>query len=336
LNDKVSLESFDIDQILDVAKVALCKGFQGIKETFDTSKLTDEELVALSKPFQDIKVYDVKSITLGEGGLLIHYVPKVENKVAIYSDICQIMAFITSFVGEELKKMGAYSIGVEAMKGGKTSSDNIYIVSTINVAEEIGKGNIVYWLKNSIVNEPYTAQKKVLLLIEGLTEVNAYPVLFKSMGYPIKAHRVEITPYAEENLKTLLYILKVINPNFFLVSDNDKSAEITNLDREGRFESGSYHILEKGEFEDYIEPEILVKILEKINPGIGITIEYIEAHRKKGKSTSKIIQDYYYQFGERYKFPGKPKLGKEIAHFWAQNGIPEEIKDIIIKVMNIS
>jgi hypothetical protein len=312
LSKKASLESLDINQTLDIAKVALCKGFQGIKE------------------------YDVKSITLGEGGVLIYYIPKVENKVAIYSDICQIMAFITSFAGEELKKMGAYSIGVEAMKGGKTYSDNIYIVSTINVAEEIGKGNIVYWLKNSIVNEPYTAQKEVLLLVEGLTEINAYPVLFKSMGYPITAHRIKMFPYSEQNLKTVLSILEFKKECYYLVCDKDKSAEIMNLDRGDCFEAGSYHILEKGEFEDYIEPDILVKILEKINPGIGVTIEYIEAHRKKGKSTSKIIQDYYYQFGERYKFPGKPKLGKEIAHFWAHNGIPEEITDIIIRVMNIS
>lgn len=312
MGDKISLESLGINQILDTAKMALRGGVLGLKK------------------------YDVKNITLSENSLLIYYVPMVENKLAIYSDICQIMAFITSFAGEELKKINVISIGVEAMKGGKTSSDNIYIVSTINVAEEIGKGNIVYWLKNSIVNEPYTAQKKVLLLVEGLTEINAYPLLFKSMGYPIKAYRVEITPYAEENLKTLLHILTVIKNNFFLVCDKDKSSEIMNLDREGRFEFGSYHILEKGEFEDYIEPKILVKILEKINPGIGITDEYIEANRKKGKSTSKIIHDYYYQFGNRYNFPGKPKLGEEVAHFWAQNGIPEEIKDIIIRVMNIS
>ncbi len=336
MNDKVSFGSFGIDQILNVAKVALIKGFQGIEEILDTSKLTDKELVMLSKQFQGIKKYDVKSITLGEGGILIRYIPKVENKIAIYSDICQIMAFITSFAGEELKKVGVHSIGVEAMKGGKKSSDNIYIVSTINVAEEIGKGNIVYWLKNSIVNEPYTAQKEVLLLVEGTTEVNAYPVLFKSMGYPITAHRIKMFPYSEQNLKTVLSILEFKKECYYLVCDKDKSAEIMNLDRRGCFELGSYHILEKGEFEDYIEPEILVKVLEKLNPKIGITIEYIETHRKKGKSTSKIIQDYYYQFGEHYKFPGKPKLGEETAHFWAQNGIPEEIEDIIIGVMNIS
>ena len=172
-----SLESLSINQILDVAKIALCSGFRDLKE------------------------YNVKDISLGDNSVLIHYIPKVENRVAIYSDICQIMAFITSFAGEELKKMGVYSIGVEAMTGGKTSSDNIHIASTINVAEEIGKGNVVYWLKNSIVNEPITAQKEVLLLVEGSTEINAYPILFKSTGYPLTAHRIKMFPYSEHNLK---------------------------------------------------------------------------------------------------------------------------------------
>lgn len=307
-----SLESLNINQILDVTKIALCNGFL------------------------DLKKYNLENISLVDNSILIHYVPNVENKVAIYSDICQIMAFITSFAGEELKKMGIYSIGIEAMTGGKTSSDNIYIVSTIDVAAEIGKGNIVYWLNNSIVNEPITSQKEVLLLVEGLTEINAYPIIFKSMGYPITAHRIKMFPYSEQNLKTVLSILEFKKNCYYLVCDKDKSDEIMNLDREGYFEFGTHHILEKGEFEDYVEPDTLVEILENLNPGIGITIEYIETNRKKGKSTSKIIQEYYYRFGNGHVFPGKPKLGEKIAHFWASNGIPEEIKDTIISVLNIS
>ncbi len=314
MNDKKqgSLESLNIDQILNVAKAALCKGFLDLKE------------------------YNVKNIFLGDNSVIIRYVPKVENRVAIYSDICQIMAFITSFAGEELKKMDVYSIGVEAITEGKTSSDNIYIASTINVAAEIGKGNVVYWLKNSIVNEPLTSQKEVLLLVEGSTEMNAYPILFKSMGYPITAHRIKIFPYSEHNLKAVLSILEFKESHYYLVCDKDKSNEIMNLNREGYFKLGEYHILENGEFEDYVEPEILVNVLENMNHGIGITTEYIDINRKKGESTSKIIQKYYYLYGKKHVFPGKPKLGEEIANFWAMNGIPNAIKDIIFSVMNIS
>lgn len=314
MSDKISgsLESLSINQILDLSKVALCSGFL------------------------DLKKYDIKKISLSDSSVLIHYIPKVENVVAIYSDICQIMAFIASFAGKELKKMGVYHIGVEAVNEGKTSSENIYIVSTINVAEEIGKGNVINWLKNSIVNEPITAQKEVLLLVEGSTEINAYPILFESVGYPITAHRIKMFPYSEHNLKTVLSILEFKKSRYYLVCDKDKSNEIRNLDREGRFKLGEYHILENGEFEDYVESEVLVAILENMNPGIGITTEYIDINRKKGESKSKIIQKYYYLYGKEHVFPGKPKLGEEIAHFWALNGIPEEIKDIIFSVMNIS
>lgn len=307
-----SLESLNINQILDIVKVALCNGFL------------------------DLKKYDIKKISFSNNSVLIYYIPKVENVIAIYSDICQIMAFISSFAGKELKKMGVYHIGVEAVNESKASSENIYIVSPISAAEDAGKGNIKKWLNNSITNEPITAQKEVLLLVEGSTEINTYPILFESAGYPITAHRIELFAYSEHNLRTLLTILEFKESHYYLVCDNDKSDEIKSLDRGGYFKLSEYHILQNGEFEDYVEPEILVEILENMNPGIGITIEYIEANRKKGKLTSKIIQEYYYRFGKEQVFPGKPKLGEEIAYFWVRNGIPKEIEDIIFSVMNIS
>lgn len=315
----------------------------GSLEFLSISQIRDTAKTALRSGFLDLKEYNIKNIYLDED-ILIRYVPKVENKIAILSDICQIMAFITSFAGEELKNMGIQSISVEAMKEDKISLDNICVVTPINVAEEIGKGNIVDWLKNSTITSPNTTQKKVFLLVEGPTEINAYPILIKSishpifklMCYPIKENLIEIFPYARHNLKSLLTFIEFEKNCYYVICDKDKSDEIMNLNREGYFKFGKYHILENGEFEDYVEPEILVEILENMNPGIGITIEYIEAGRKKGKSTSKIIQDYYYQFGKEYVFPGKPKLGEEIACFWVRNSIPKEIENIIFNVMNIS
>ncbi len=306
------LKSLNINQILDIAKEALCGGLLDLRE------------------------YDIKKISLSDDSVLIHYIPKVKNVVAIYSDICQIMAFIVSFTGKELKMIGVHHIGVEAINEGKTSSENIYIISSIDAAEEAGKGNVIYWLKNSIVNEPITVQKEVLLLVEGSTEIIAFPILFESAGYPIKAHRIKLFGYSEHNLKTLLTILEFKEIHYYLVCDNDKSDEIRNLVRGGYFKLRGYHILKNGEFEDYIEPEVLVKILENINPGIGIPTEFIDINRENGESTSKIIQKYYRLHGKEHVFPGKPKLGEEIAHFWATNGIPKEIEDIIFSVMNIS
>jgi len=222
------LKSLNINQILDIAKEALCGGLLDLRE------------------------YDIKKISLSDDSVLIHYIPKVKNVVAIYSDICQIMAFIVSFTGKELKMIGVHHIGVEAINEGKTSSENIYIISSIDAAEEAGKGNVIYWLKNSIVNEPITVQKEVLLLVEGSTEIIAFPILFESAVYPIKAHRIKLFGYSEYNLKTLLTILEFKEIHYYLVCDNDKSDEIRNLVRGEYFKLSGHHILKNGEWEDYI------------------------------------------------------------------------------------
>lgn len=307
------LDNFDINQLIKTAKTALENGIFNLKEK-----------------------YNIKDIILEDNYLLVHYIPKVDNKIAIYSDICQIMAFINGFIGEELKVIKVYSIGVEAVIIGQPSRDNIYIVSTIDVVKEIGRGNIVHWLKNSIVNEPISTQKEVLLLVEGPTEISAYPILFKSMGYPMIAHRIHLYPYSEQNLKSVLSMLIYKEIYFYLVCDIDKSMDIIDLDRAGYFKFGGYHILKNGEFEDYVESDTLVQILEKIDPGIGIDAKYIDENRARGKATSKIIDDYYYRFGNEHVFPGKPILGKEIAQFWAKNNIPLEIRSIILNTMNIA
>jgi hypothetical protein len=79
----------------------------------------------------------------------------------------------------------------------------------------------------------------------------------------------------------------------------------------------------------------LATILNAIDPSINLTKEYIEERRHKGKSTSRIISEYYNSIGQANKFPGKPKVGQEIASYWTIKGIPPEIRQIIANVMNI-
>lgn len=301
-------------------------------------RILDAAMFVLKSGSFGLDKYDIKDIKINEDSLLIYYTPKVENRVAIYSDICQIMSFFVSFIGDDLKKKGVQAIGVEASIPGKLSRDNIYVVSQIDVAKELGKGNIVYWYNNSFRNEPLFNQDEVYLLIEGETEYVAYPILFKSSGYSLVAHRIKLLKYSELDLRSTLKVFAATQHYFYLVCDNDKIEEITDLNREGYFKSNNYHVLSKGEFEDYVESDALVGILETIDPGIGITSEYIESNRYKKKSTSKIISDYYYHIGNKngYVLPGKPKLGEEIAHFWSQSQIPPEIKSIIYEVMNIA
>ena len=279
------------------------------------------------------KSINVINVVIENKSLVVNYVPEVKNKISVYEDITQIMGFITAFIGADLETKRIYTLGVQAIVDRKPY---IYVVSPIVVAKEIGKGNIIYWMNNSIISESFTAQKEIFFMVEGPTELNAYPILFKSMGFNINANRINIISYSNMNLRSLLWISKYKSDLYYLVCDNDKSQEISDLNKEGFFEYNNYHILKKGEFEDYVTSEALVQILERMNPGIGISIEYLDENRCNGKPTSKIITDYYYTRAEMFKFPGKPALGEEIANFWAQNGIPDEIKQIILDVMNIT
>ena len=274
--------------------------------------------------------FNIIDISIKNKALLIDYQPNVKNKVAIYCDISQVMGFISGLFGDDFETKDIHNIGVQAIVDGKPF---IYILSSIDSAKAIGRGEAIYWLKNSIIND--MSLKEVYLLVEGLTEVSAYPILFKAKRYPVDAHLIKILPYSNKNLETMLSILKFKNEKYYLICDRDKTSVIEDLKRKGYFDHNNCYILDKGEFEDYVEAQAIVEILEKMTPGIGITTEYVEENRTRGKKTSKIILDYYYIQGTEYVVPRKPKLGEEIALFWIERGIPKEIEGIILDVMNI-
>lgn len=285
---------------------------------------------ALEMGFGSERKYKIISLILRDNTILVEYIPEVRNRTAIYVDICYIISFIYSFLIDDLDDIPVYNIGVQARVEGKPF---IFIVSPNESAKEISKGNAIYWLKNSIIEEPFNYLRKIIFLVEGPTEFAAYPILFNAMGYRIDAHNIDIICFAEYNLETLLAILHHNNERFFLTCDKDKSDKIADLKRTG-YVGSNYHILERGEFEDYADSDSLTYILELLDPGIGITQDYIESRRNAGKATSKIISEYYNSISQVNKLPGKPEIGREIANYWANKGIPNEFQFIIKGVLN--
>jgi len=308
------LKHLPLSQILEVAKNALVQGpdFPLLGHMLD-------------------RKFNILDMKIQDNALLIEYIPNFKNRTAIYGDICYIMSFMHSLLIDDLDTAKIYSIGVQAQVDRKPF---LYIFSPNDSIKAIKKKNWIYWLKNSIIDEPFKYPIKILLLVEGPTETNAYPILFDSMGCRIDAHGIDIFSFAESNLKTLLTILNYNKEKFYLICDNDKRLEIMDLKRRGYLNS-NYHLLEKGEFEDYVTAEELTTILKAIDPSINLTKEYIEERRLKGKNTSKIISEYYNSIGQTNIFPGKPKLGQEIANYWTTKGMPLEIRQIIANVMNI-
>lgn len=309
------LKNLPLSQVLDIAQKALEMGPD----------------FPLFGPLLE-KKYKIISFKLKDNTILVDYIPEIRNRTAIYEDLSYMMSFIRSFLGDDLEDIPVYNIGVQAKLEEKPF---IYMLSPIESIKAINNKNVIYWLKNSIIEEPFSYIRKTIFLVEGPTEFAAYPILFNAMGYRIDAHNIDIFCFAKKNLETLISILHHNNERFFLLSDNDKSYEIANLKRIGYLGS-NYHILEKGEFEDYVDSSGLIHILESLDPGIGITQDYIESRRKTGKTSSKIISEYYYSINQVNNFPGKPKIGQEIANYWAENGIPDELQTVIKKVLNVA
>jgi hypothetical protein len=309
----------------------MSKGKSGLLKHLSISRLLDAAREALEIGFGSEKKYKIVSLISKDNAILVEYIPEVRNRTAIYVDICYIISFIYSFLINDLDYINVYNIGVKARVEGKPF---IFIISPNESAKEISRGNAIYWLKNSIIEEPFNYPRKIIFLVEGPTEFAAYPILFNAMGYRIDAHNIDIICFAEYNLDTLLAILHHNKERYFLSCDKDKSDKIADLERTG-YVGSNYHILEKGEFEDYADSESLTYILELLDPGIGITQDYIESRRKAGKATYKIISEYYNSISQVNKLPGKPEIGREIANYWANRGIPNEFQFIIKGVLNL-
>ena len=280
------------------------------------------------------KSFNIKDITIKDYTVIVYYYPEIKNRTAVYMDFARIVSFSYSFLGnskEELSNKNIRNIAVQALVDGESY---IYIISSLDAAGAITEGNSVYWLKNSIIEESFLEKQEILLLVEGESEKVAFPIIFESMGYRIDIHRICIYPFSNSNLKSTLEILKYKGDKYYLVCDKDKEKDITDLEREGLL-SSNFHLLKEGEFEDYIQSSVLVKILKSLTPNVEISSEYIDGERKQGVLTSKIVSKYYHTNPSGHPAPKKPVIAEKIALYWAENKIPAEFEEVIKAVLNL-
>ena len=184
-------------------------------------------------------------------------------------------------------------------------------------------------MNNSIVDEQIVFPNELSVLVEGESELVIFPILFKSIKINIDHYKIKFLPYSRYNLKTMLWVLNNKNAVFYLVCDKDKEKEISDLKREGLLNT-NFHVLQKGELEDYIDPKPLIKILKTFTPDITINQEYIDANRMRGIGTSKIISKFYHEECTKCQIPSKPAVAEKIANYWVKNEIPSEF----VKIMN--
>jgi len=276
------------------------------------------------------KSFEVNDVVIKDNSILVYYKSRSHNKFLIYNDFSQIIGFIHGFLVNDFDEQKIYNVGVHADCG---KQEEVYILSPIESAKAIANGNAIYWLKNSIINEQLTFPEETYLLVEGESELIVFPILFKSINIDIEKYKIRIYPYSKFNIKTMLSLLNHKNDTFFLVCDNDKEKEISDLKREGLLDS-NYHILKEGELEDYIEPLSLIKILKTFTSDLTLLPEYIEENRSRGLGTSKIVAKFYHQESLHNQNPSKPDVAEKIAKHWVQNEVPEEFLTIMNNVLD--
>lgn len=278
------------------------------------------------------KSFSINEVIFKNNALLVSYESEIDNRFAIYNDFALIISFVYSFLVGEFEENNIYNIGVRTTFSNKSE---LYILSPLESAKAISVGNTIYWLKNSIVNENLTYPSASYLLVEGESEIVAFPILFRTMNVEIEEYKVTIIHYSKHKLHTMITVLNIQKEPFLLICDKDKEAEIHDLKREGLL-NNNFHILENGEFEDYIDPNSLIEILKMFTLDIDLQAEYIEQGRERGIGTSKIVAKYYYQESSKNQCPSKPDVAIKIAEFWADNEIPTEFKDIMVKTLNLT
>ncbi|EIJ43095.1 hypothetical protein BegalDRAFT_2241 [Beggiatoa alba B18LD] len=308
-------------------KYSIFKKLGGTENVLNTLKHFLKNGVNLNKKF------NILNITIQNHAILINYESDTKNTFCIYNDFSTIMGFIHGALAKEFSTQKIYNVGIQASY---KKENQIYILSPIESVKAIAQGNAIYWLNNSIINKPLNPLKEVYVLVEGESELVAFPILFEFIGVNIEQHNIKLIPYSKNNLKTSLVMLKHTNSAFYLICDKDKEKIISDLKRENLLKNNCY-VLPKGEFEDYIAPELLIDILKSFTPNIDINKNYIEYHRESGISTSKLIAKYYNDKAIRDQNPPKPDVIKKVVMHWGQaDDIPTDFTTILNNILDIS
>lgn len=234
--------------------------------------------------------FNVKELKIENNSVLVKLTPRFLNKVWLLGEMTAAMAFITGTLGDDNFGLDIYNVGIQAEKDGKTL---IRIISSVKEGKKAGSGEVISWLRNSHVEDFTDKIKKTIFLVEGETELTAFPVIMKELYIDPKGYIIDIVPFSKENIKSMLVMSKHYDMARFVLFDNDKKDVVKDLTKSNLLDEGEYHIFKKGEFEDYIPSNILADSLNDLSPGLNITEKHISEERTKNKRTVKIINDFY-------------------------------------------
>ncbi|MFC1783785.1 ATP-dependent endonuclease, partial [Planctomycetota bacterium] len=176
------------------------------------------------------------------------------------------------------------------------------------------------------------------LIVEGDTELHAYPHLFTCAGINARSLGISIIPTNGANLKKMKMYARVLEayklPCIFVV-DKNMAKEVEKIESKRIPNVELVHVLKKGNFEEYLPIELMVETINELCGGEKISIYDIDTEKPIENQLSKLVHEKYP--GERFNYLKIP-LGEKVGQRMVERGIkPDpEILEILKKAEEIA
>jgi len=170
------------------------------------------------------------------------------------------------------------------------------------------------------------------LIVEGDTELYAYPHLFRSIGMNPRSLGISIISIGGPSVKKMLMharILKAYNLPCIIVVDKNKLDEAQKIEAHKIANVKMVHALEKGNFEEYLPLELMVEVLNELCGGEKISKFDVEAGKPVENQLRRLVHERYE--GSRFDFLKVP-LGQEVGKRMVERGLKPD--DEIIAILN--
>lgn len=188
------------------------------------------------------------------------------------------------------------------------------------------------------------------LIVEGVTELYAYPHLFRCIGMNPRSLGISIIPAGGSDAKKMLMharILKAYDLPCLIVLDGDKHTEAEKIKAEAKkiLVIRGIYVLKKHSFEDYLPLEIMIEVinefcqkeLEECGRGEAEPISKFDVDSSKPieNQLRHLVHEKY--IGVRFEYL-KVRLGEEVGKLMVERGLKpdNEIIEILNKAKEIA
>lgn len=176
------------------------------------------------------------------------------------------------------------------------------------------------------------------LIVEGATELYAYPHLFRCIEINPRSLGISIINAEGSDLKKMLMhakILEAYNLPCIIVVDKNRTREAELIEAEKMPNVKKVYALSRGNFEEYLPLELMVEVLNELCGGEEISKFDVDLKKPVENQLSQLVHDKY--TGSRFEHL-KVQLGQEVGKRMVERGLKpdDEIIEILSKAKEIA